>query len=103
MRDYTLVSPSLDGILCHEDSRYGDFSRPKEIQVIFDRPGLSLVELDTPQKKKTVELYWNDLYTVFLRRLTDFASQSTTTHHDAVKLQAMLQEMIKIKKLLADA
>jgi len=45
--------------------------------------------------------YFNDLYTVFLKKFTNFASEFDVSIDNDLKLLAMLQEMIKVKKLLA--
>lgn len=101
-RDYTLASPSLQGVLGHDCVTYGGFHRTEEIRSICDRPGTSGVrELRDPKKREAVERYLSDLYTVFVKRLTSYAMESEPTPHEDVALTAMLQEFIKIKNMLA--
>lgn len=44
--------------------------------------------------------YFSDLYLVFMKKLSAFIVESESSPDDTVKLQAMLQEMIKVKKIL---
>ena len=48
---------------------------------------------------KILERYFYDLYGVFMKRLSQFVLESEPTDLETVNLQAMLQEMIKVKKL----
>lgn len=50
-----------------------------------------------------LEQYWNDMYNLFLRKLTSFASSAPTTDEENLKLQALLQELIKVKGLIENA
>lgn len=100
-RDYVLVSPSLYGILRHDSLGYEGVERPEIVSTICDRPGGTRPEdVNTPQKKRAVEQYFNDLYTIFMKRLTNFVAESKNNIAEEVRLQAMFQEMIKIKRLL---
>lgn len=47
-----------------------------------------------------LEEYFHDLYGVFMKRLSHFIVEPIACDGDAVKLQAMLQEMIKVKGLM---
>lgn len=53
----------------------------------------------TEQEQQVIEQYFTDLYSIFLKKLSYFFVESEVRPDDEVKLQAMLQEMIKIKKL----
>ena len=47
-----------------------------------------------------LEDYFHDLYGVFMKRLSHFIVEPVACDGDGVKLQAMLQEMIKVKGLM---
>jgi hypothetical protein len=99
-REYGLVTPSLDGIICHESIEYEGLRRPPEINRIFDRPK-RLIE--SPENRKMIEQYFHDLYEVFIKKISQFIVEAEPLSKESVKLMAMLQELIKIKKLLAAA
>lgn len=102
LRDYSITSPSLDGILRHESITYEGIARPTEIIRAFDRPSNDKIhDLNDPENRKILNDYWNDLYGLFMRKLSQFIIEAGTTPDAEVKLQAMLQELIKVKKLLA--
>ena len=101
VRDYTLTSPSLDGILSHESVVYGGIKRPSLINMIFDKPlGCHAIDSKTPENRKVIEEYFNDLYGILMKRLSQFAIESDPTPDESVKLMAMLQEFVKVKGLL---
>lgn len=102
VRDYALTSPSLDGILSHESPSYGGVQRPAVVNRIFDKPsGCRAIDPDELENRKVIENYFHDLYGIIIKRLSQFAIESEPTAEEAVKLQAMLQEFIKVKKLMA--
>ena len=117
LRDYSITSPSLDGILRHESTVYEGIERPTEIIRAFDRPhvgkptigkfgddksdGDQTQSLDNPENRKILNDYWNDLYGLFMRKLSQFITELDIEAESGVKLQAMLQELIKVKRLLA--
>ena len=101
IRDYQIVSPSLDGILQHESLVYEGFKRPIEVARIFDRPaGPRTEEAADPEKQKIIGQYFHDLYELLMKKLSEFAVEAEPSSDEAVKLQALLQELIKIKGLL---
>ena len=93
--DYTFVSPSLEGVFRHDAVMYEGIARPTEIMRSFDK-GTG----GKPHEKKLLERYFYDLYGVFTKNLSAFVLDSGASAGDALKLQAMLQEMIKVKKLM---
>lgn len=100
-RDYQTVSPSLDGILRHESVTYDGFHRPEAVARIFDKPaGPRTGELDDAEKQKVIEQYSQDLYGLITKKLSLFAAESEPSYEEGIKLQALLQEYIKIKGLL---
>ncbi len=106
----------MDGILHHESIVYEGIERPTEIIRAFDRPSKNKLSnsgnnktgepskvdaTDDSANRKILHDYWNDLYGLFMRKLSEFITEAGTESESEVKLQAMLQELIKVKKLLA--
>jgi hypothetical protein len=100
MRDYMLVSPSLDGVLRHEPLVYGGINRPIEILRVFDSPASEEGKVPTEKEHEVLEQYFHDLYGVFMKKLSHLVVETDLAAIDTVKLQAMLQEMIKVKMLI---
>ena len=111
MRDYQIASPSLEGVLNHDSLLYDGIKRPLEILRILDGPSSKGRESERKSNKrlgkrtelsetefKILQEYFYDLYGVFMKRLSHFLVDSDVSSDDSVKLQAMLQEMIKVKK-----
>ena len=111
MRDYQIVSPSLEGVLNHDSLLYDGIKRPIEILRILDGPRAKGRESEARSKKragnstvlseaefKMMQEYFFDLYGVFMKRLSHFLVEADISSDDSIKLQAMLQEMIKVKK-----
>lgn len=93
-KDYALVSPSLDGILSDDALYFEGVSRPAEYYFFRDTPS-------STGDPVVLERYSNDVYNLFLRKLSSFASNDGAREEDTIKLQALLQELIKVKELLA--
>lgn len=102
IRDYQIVSPSLDGVLRHDSVIYDGVKRPIEITKILDKSSLhrSFNHSYTLENCKVVEDYLRDLYGILIKRISGFVMDSNPPPDEAVKLQAMLQELIKMKKIL---
>ena len=115
LRDYSITSPSLDGILQHESIVYEGIKRPTEIIRAFDRPRSDspaagktdkpasdqMRDLCDPENRKILNDYWNDIYGLFMRKLSQFITEAEIKPDEEVRLQAILQELIKVKGLLA--
>jgi pantothenate kinase type III len=103
MRDYQIISPSLEGVLSHTSVVYEGLKRPIEIFRVLDGPSSRGKggTLCTSDNRKILDEYFQDLYVVFNKKLSDFAVSSVTDPVHTLKLQAMLQEMIKVKRLVA--
>lgn len=111
-RDYMLVSPSLDGVLRHDSVTYEGVKRPAEVLRILDGPssrgqgkdgnvvGHGRKKPPTEAQIKVLEEYFNDIYGVFMKRLSHFVVAASVGADDIVKLQALFQELIKIKELM---
>ena len=108
MRDYQLISPSLDGILHHDSMIYEGIRRPFELLRVMDAPAKgkplsnsAIVEIQySAEEQKIIRSYFLDLQTLFLKKLSQFMTELEFKSDEGVKLLAMLQEMIKIKKLI---
>src|SRR4051812_39216695 len=100
--DYAFVSPSLEGVLSHESLLYEGIRRPAEVLRALDGPAAaSPGKAKKPHHDKLLEQYFYDLYGVFMKKLSSFVLESSVSASETLRLQAMLQEMIKIKKLIA--
>lgn len=97
-KTYSLVSPSLDGLLSDDALYFEGVSRPSAYYAFRDAPSSAATNAGDPI---ILERYWNDVYNLFLRKLASFASGDDASHEDSVKLQALLQELVKVKELLA--
>lgn len=105
MRDYQIVSPSLEGVLSNSTLGYEGLKRPIEIMRILDGPSSkSSAKIESSPEAKieneTLRAYFNDLYGVFMKKISFFFVEAQFSHEESIKIQAMLQEMIKIKKLI---
>lgn len=109
MRDYQIASPSLEGVLNHDTLLYDGITRPVELLRVLDGPaskgrGKSSDKMaydhDSETDRKVLEGYFQDLYNIFMKKLSYFIVESDVASDETVKLQAMLQEMIKVKGLM---
>lgn len=108
MRDYQLMSPSLDGILHHDSIVYEGIKRPFELLRVMDGPATrgkkrgSIVDdhIYSESEHKIIQGYLHDLQSLFMKKFSQFMVESDLKPDEGVRLQAMLQEMIKIKKLV---
>ena len=87
------VIPTLTGFISDDYLYFEGTMRPQAFFLIRDGGKVS--------KEHILELeqYWNDLYNLFLRKLSLFAGAKATSDEE-LKLQALLQELIKVKKLI---
>ncbi|MCL5781976.1 MAG: hypothetical protein M1459_01295 [Patescibacteria group bacterium] len=106
-RDYSVVSPSLSGILSHDSLQYDGLVRPVEIAEIFDRPSSAhtryVAGSEDVEKARVVERYFFDLYGVLIKKLSNYAIVSEPSPDESVKIVAMVQELIRVKAYLAQA
>lgn len=107
MRDYVLTSPSLDGILRHGSIMYEGIKRPLEVARSMDGPASRGYTKDSnsprvysEQEQQVIREYLQDLHRLFMKKFSQFLIESELKPEEDVKLQALLQEMIKVKKLV---
>jgi hypothetical protein len=91
------MSPSLDGVLSDDHLYFEGVSRPAEIYTVRDQ------HIYTQDSLDVLEKYFNDIYNLFLRKLTNFAMFEYSDEESTMKIQALLQELIKVKKLIENA
>lgn len=97
MKSYTITAPSLDGLLSDDYLYFEGLKKPSALFTIRDG-------LDGSGKSiEILEKYFNDIYNLFLRKLSAFVSEETSMSEESTKLQALLQEMIKVKGLIGAA
>lgn len=111
IRDYMIVSPSLDGVLSHDSIVFEGINRPNEILQVLDGPASRGKEKLNktgrpssfePLKQSEIivlEQYLHDLYGLFMKKLSQFVLASEVNAQDVVQLQALFQEIIKVKQL----
>ncbi len=111
MRDYQIASPSLEGVLNHSSILYDGLKRPIEILRIYDGPQTrsQIKEHNTIYDRKLAQDeqfilydYFRDLHQIFLKKLSNFVVEDYSASDETIKLMAMLQEMIRVKRLIAD-
>ena len=97
-----LVSPSLDGILRHDSIVYEGLKRPTEVLRVLDGPSSrGSNPSPTEEQFKVLDGYFNDVYGVFMKKLSHFVVAATAKPDEVVKLQALFKELIKIKGIMS--
>jgi hypothetical protein len=94
MKIYNTISPSVEGVISNDLLYFEGVNRPSIIFTIRDQGFVSDDNIDILEK------YFNDIYNLFLRKLSSFAMFEQTNDEESTKLQALLQELIKVKKLI---
>ncbi len=95
---------------------YEGISRPIEILRILDGPqsrgrkkesamkngntDINSVRPFSTEERKIIEQYFQDLCIVFMKKISNFMVNTREEIQEDLTLQAMLQEMIKVKKLI---
>lgn len=92
-----IFSPSLTGVLSDDYLYYEGLRAPQSLLILRDGGKMATDEVIV------LERYWNDMYNLFLRKLTQFAGMDPLTDEESLKLQALLQELIKVKGLIENA
>ena len=67
-------------------------------QLLFDAPAL----VQTEKGKLTLERHFNDLYAVFLHKLTAFALRPDVSREETVRLRAFFEQLLKAHELLGE-
>ncbi len=94
MKTYSFSSPSLQGVLSDDHIYFEGVRKPSVFYSIQDGFRAEPDDIDLLEK------YFNDIYNLLLRKLSLFATHEYLGDEETVKLQALLQEMIKVKNLM---
>jgi hypothetical protein len=97
MSNYTIVSPSIDAILSDDALYFEGIKRPLIAYAVRESMTSSL---ESREHIVILEKYFNDIYSLFLKKLAVFSGEDSVSGESATKLQALLQEMIKVKGLI---
>jgi hypothetical protein len=101
MQEYRISTPSIDGVLGSSHIVYGDIVRPLEILKVLDGPrskgGRDYIK--TEKDQKLMLIYFQDLQILLNKKLAEFISDASYDDTEAVKIQALVQELVKVKKL----
>lgn len=103
MKTYSITPPSIEGMLSDDFLYFEGVTRPSIISVIRDANYTEIKEMDSGKNIEVLEKYFNDIYNLFLRKLSSFAMFEHASDEDAIKMQALLQELIKVKSLIEGA
>ncbi len=95
MQNYTIKQPQISGILSDDYLYFEGVSRPLQIFTVYD------TEINE-HSREVLEKYFNDIYNLFLRKMSIFSSFEHSTDEEMIKIQALLQELVKVKKILQD-
>jgi hypothetical protein len=95
MENYTIKPPQINGILSDDYLYFEGISRPIELLMVHD----SAID---DNSREVLEKYFNDIYNLFLRKMSIFSSFEHSTDEEMIKIQALLQELVKVKKILQD-
>lgn len=97
MKTYSFTSPSLTGVLSDDYLYFEGANRPQEFFMLRDGGEVAR------EKIERLEVYFNDIYNLFLRKITAFAGGGSVSDEETLKLQALLQELIKVRQLIENA
>lgn len=101
MKAYSTISPTLSGVLSDDYLYFEGTRRPQAFFTLRD--GKTVGNNDREKSILMLEQYFNDVYNLFLRKLTSFASSDPASDDESLKLQALLQELVKVKGLIENA
>jgi hypothetical protein len=73
-----------------------DYKIRPEIMLICDTPAAQRTE----KEKLLLERHFNDLYAVFLHKLTEFALRSNFSEEETIKLKTFFDELLKARSAL---
>ncbi len=98
MKTYTIVSPSLQGILSDDHVYFEGIKRPTDYFIARD--SVHLEKEVSPKNIEILERYLQDIYNLFLRKLSNYILDNRDEMEESIKIQALLQEIIKVKELI---
>jgi hypothetical protein len=98
---YTITSPSIGAIISDDVLYFEGIKRPLiaySVREDMERP-----HPDSQEHAVILERYFGDIYSLFLKKLAIFSGEEIVSDESTTKLQALLQEMIKVKGLIRAA
>ena len=101
MHTYTITSPSLDALIS-SDSLYFEGIRKPLIAFSLGED-MASISHGTRENVAILERYFSDIHNLFLKKLAIFSGDESVSSEASTKLQALLQEMIKVKGLIESA
>ena len=96
MKKYQKSYPVIDGILSDDFLYFEGINRPVDIFFLNDKDNGAIDRTDILEK------YFNYIYNLFLCKISIFVASDTINNESSIKLQALLQEMIKVKSMIID-
>lgn len=81
---------------------FGGRKRPIEVLLLRDSGGdvRYTSRHQSDDKNAILQTYFNDVYNMFLSRLTALVVANKISEHDSDRIRALLNEMIKVKGLI---
>ena len=101
MKTYNIISPSLEGLLIDDELYFEGMRRPREFFILRE----NVIRKDTIDSDSLdiLEKYINDIHNLFLKKLSFFITEESVPVEESLKLQALLQEIVKVKDLIRQA
>lgn len=97
MQSYTITSPSLDGLLTDDNLYFEGIRKPLVAYSVRETMPDSLEHI------AILERYFSDIHALFMKKFAVFSGSGTVANEETVKLQALLQEMVKVRGLIESA
>ncbi len=96
MNTYTITSPSIEGVISDDCLYFEGIRRPPAFFTVRDSGTVGRGNIII------LEQYLDDIHQLFMKKLGDFIDNNID-NAESLKLQALLQEMIKVKDLIENA
>ena len=101
MNTYSITSPSIGALLSDDNLYFEGIKRPLISFGLGEN--LNATATNAHENIAILERYFSDIHNLFLKKFADFSSSESTSNETTIKLQALLQEMIKVKGLIEAA
>lgn len=57
---------------------------------------------DEPGPKENMACYFNDIHTVFMKKMAEFTLKTETSEFEAKELKSLLDEMIRVRRIIQE-
>lgn len=94
MSTYNIISPSIRSFLSDDHLYFEGIKCPVEVYKVNDSGYISHDSIDVLEK------YFHDIHNLFLKKLSKFSTSENSTDEENTKMQALLQELVKVKGLI---